>query len=241
MMKKIQLLFWNILKSRKTLGILFTVVACLQANSLAYGQIALVEVTCSDVAGECFELANPDPVFIPVGGQVQWNFDISCAERPCSGECEISVPPGPGFPGFVDNVVAPGLSAVTPEFNEPGVFYYTVECSPPLIYTIIVGSTDMLLFINGGCPGTLTLSVTQATAGATVYFAYGFSSGSAPVPNCPGLTVDIASPVVAGSSVADSTGYAAIQGYAPPAACGLVVVQAVDITSCRRSGSAVLP
>ena len=160
------------------------------AAPFASAQI-LIEVECTEQNGECVEILNPNPVQINVGEQVQWLIRSECGIPPCSGVCVINVPPGPGFPGFFDDVNAGQLSNVTPQFNQQGVFYYQLECSPVVIGTIIVGNPTMQLFINGPCPGTVTLTASGATAGGKVFFGYGFSSGTTNVPGCPGLKVDI--------------------------------------------------
>lgn len=207
--------------------------------SVARGQ-EVIEVFCFDNQGNCFEELQPNPVVIPVGGQVQWLFDESCGLGPCSGVCRINVPPGEGFQGFNDEVRVPGFSNITPPFNLPGVFYYQLECSPAVIGTIIIGNPGLQLFIQGSCPGNVTLSASQATAGAKVFFAYGFSAGTTNIPGCPGVTADINKAKLAGSKKADNNGDANLNGFAPPGVCGKLHIQAVEISSCRKSNVANL-
>ncbi len=82
-----------------------------------------------------------------------------------------------------------------------------------------------------------TLRVLGATPGATVHFIYSLRSGSAAVPGCPGLFVDLRNPIIAGTATADGSGRAALTVAIPPAAQHeTVLVQAVERGSCRVSG-----
>ena len=79
-------------------------------------------------------------------------------------------------------------------------------------------------------------TVFGATPGQRSTFAYGFSMGSVPIPGCPGLTVDIRSPQIAGSATANSLGHATLEAFVPQAASGLTVyVQAVEAAACLKS------
>lgn len=72
--------------------------------------------------------------------------------------------------------------------------------------------------------------------GRRVYFVYGFESGSASVPHCPGLTVAIRQPVIVGSAPANGQGEASITRNVPEAAAGrYIYFQAVDPSTCRVS------
>ena len=210
------------------------VLALFSATRAVRGQ-AIIEVDCFDNNGVCEEVLNPNPLVIPVGAQVQWLFDPTCADLPCSGQCRIDVPAGPGFPGFFDVVNIPGFSNVTPPFNQQGIFYYELECSPVVIGTIIVGNAGMQLFIQGSCPGTVTLEAKSATAGATVFFAYGFASGSTNLPGCAGTSIDIKRARLAGARTADASGVAKLTGFAPASVCGRLFIQAAEKVSCRKS------
>ncbi len=209
----------------------------IMATPVVHGQ-AIVDVGCVDNGGDCFEILNPNPVFINVGDEVQWLFDPSCGEPPCSGRCEINVPPGPGFPGFNDLVNVPGFSNVTPPFGQQGVFYYSLECSPAIIGTIIVGSPALKIVITGPCPGTATVDVADATAGAKIHIVYGFASGQTQIPGCPGMSVDIKKPRIAGTRTAGSDGKATLKGPVPSGVCGTLSVQAAEVSNCRKSNVA---
>lgn len=207
----------------------------------ARGQIVPVTIDCFDINGECIEVPDANPIFINVGEQVQWELLPPCADFPCSGVCRIDVPPGVGFPGYNQNVIAPGFSPPTPQFLADGVFPYILECSPPLVGTIVVGQPGLTIFSEGTCPGTMSLESTNATPGASIYFTYGFSTGSTPIPGCPGVTVDLDNARIAGSAVADDGGRASISGMAPPVACGSLMTQAVEPSSCMKSNVWTIP
>ncbi|MFG0329483.1 MAG: hypothetical protein ACF8PN_06230 [Phycisphaerales bacterium] len=82
-----------------------------------------------------------------------------------------------------------------------------------------------------------TLWANGAGSSVRVYFVYGFRAGSTNVPNCPGLTVGIANPTIAGSAVADGTGVASLMSFVPAAASGrTLLIQAVEAApDCRVS------
>ncbi|MFG0328622.1 MAG: hypothetical protein ACF8PN_01880 [Phycisphaerales bacterium] len=80
------------------------------------------------------------------------------------------------------------------------------------------------------------LIATGATPDAVVYFVYGLTTGSTPLPNCPGVIVDIAAPKIAGSARANKTGEARMRAFVPVAAAGATVyLQAVEPASCAVS------
>lgn len=93
----------------------------------------------------------------------------------------------------------------------------------------------LALNITGCCPGTLQVCVTGARPGDKCYIIYGFAPGATPVPGCPGLSVDIAKPKIAGSGKANEDGKFCMMGTAPPAACGRALVQGIDRTGCAKT------
>lgn len=81
-----------------------------------------------------------------------------------------------------------------------------------------------------------TFTVYGATPGQRSTFVYGFAAGSVGVPNCPGVTVDIRTPQIIGSAVADSLGIASLTTFVPGAASGRTVfLQDVEQSSCMVS------
>ncbi|MBL1219025.1 MAG: hypothetical protein D8M59_16210 [Planctomycetes bacterium] len=98
------------------------------------------------------------------------------------------------------------------------------------------GYTGMDLTTADSCPGFMTLDVSNCTPGNNIYFIYGTTTGPGPfIPGCAGMLVDILSPKIAGASVANAAGDASFGGSAPSAACGKIVVQAVDKAACMTS------
>ena len=123
--------------------------------------------------------------------------------------------------------------------NGPGCY---ADCGWRLGFnTWMLSGSNLRLSKTGVCPGPVTLSVVGATPGGRVALLYGQAgSTTSNGPNCPGTTVDIASPPAVGAILtADGGGSAALSFSAPSGACGLTV-QAVDLPSCVASNSLVL-
>ncbi|NOG54723.1 MAG: S8 family serine peptidase [Planctomycetes bacterium] len=93
------------------------------------------------------------------------------------------------------------------------------------------------LTVESLCPGagTAVLTAGNVQPGAQVAFAYSMKNGSTRVPGCPGVYSDLRNAQLAGFAVADGSGRAVLEGYAPAQACDHVMVQAVDVTGCRTS------
>lgn len=97
------------------------------------------------------------------------------------------------------------------------------------------GASVFSLGLSGTCPGRITASVTHATPGGQIALVYSLRSGSTGVPGCPGVSVDLNRPVIAGSFFADASGNGSFAGNVPTSACGRVLIQAVDRTGCQVS------
>ena len=81
-----------------------------------------------------------------------------------------------------------------------------------------------------------TLHASGATTGELTYFIWGTQLGTADIPGCPGATVSIANPKIAGQATADATGQVTLDRFVPNAASGLLLeLQALELTSCRIS------
>ncbi len=90
--------------------------------------------------------------------------------------------------------------------------------------------------LQGPYPGVAgeinRLEVHSAWPHGLVYFAYGLSAGSSPIPGCP-TYAGIANPVLIGMAVADNYGMASIEALVPEAARGqTVLLQACDWNFC---------
>ncbi len=104
------------------------------------------------------------------------------------------------------------------------------------------GSSVLTLAKTGSCPGAVTLTVTNATAGGSIAVLYGpagsFTQNSANRP-CQGLTLAIQVPTLGATVNANGSGTANLSFNAPPAACGRTV-QAVDLSSCTATNAITL-
>lgn len=102
------------------------------------------------------------------------------------------------------------------------------------------GAPVFTLSSTGSCPGPMTLSTSNGTAGGNVVLLYGppgsYTRGSGP---CAGLTLAISNPTVRLILGADASGSTSLPFNAKPAWCG-VTVQAVDFSSCTASNALVL-
>ncbi len=77
---------------------------------------------------------------------------------------------------------------------------------------------------------------TNGTPGTTVYFVYGLSSAPTAVPGCPGLSLFVQSPSIAGTAVANGNGEATLNRFVSRAARNRnVFLQAVEQSSCTPS------
>ncbi len=100
---------------------------------------------------------------------------------------------------------------------------------------------NLQLTVTGSCPGPVLLAATNATPGGLVVFAYGtVGSYSVGGPTCNGLIVPLGAPSQLAAIIAGQTGYASFSGGAPAAACGVVLVTAVDVTICVATAAVPL-
>lgn len=85
-----------------------------------------------------------------------------------------------------------------------------------------------------------SITATAVTPGEVVTFVYGRQAGETPVPGCPGVSVAIQSPTIAGSAIGDIEGEATLTAFVPAIASGLTIrIQAVEAGSCRISNVVV--
>ncbi|MBL1217583.1 MAG: hypothetical protein D8M59_08815 [Planctomycetes bacterium] len=104
------------------------------------------------------------------------------------------------------------------------------------------GPGDLVLYDpDPGIAGqTNTVSASGATPSDEVWFVYGFRYGSTAVPGCGGTYVEIGSPTIAGSDIADSGGNASVAGMVPAVMSGKALwLQAVELSTCRVSNLVV--
>ncbi len=93
---------------------------------------------------------------------------------------------------------------------------------------------------TGTCPGPVTITVNGATPNSPVAVVYGlpgsYTRTSAP---CIGLTLNVATPTLAGILSSNNSGTASISFNSPPGLCGRTV-QAVDVPSCTKTNTITL-
>lgn len=96
------------------------------------------------------------------------------------------------------------------------------------------GASFALLAPMPGQAGRVNrLTAIGAQPGATIWFGYGLQSGSTPVPGCPGVTIGIGFPKIAGDSIANGEGTAYLDRFVPENARGrLVLFGAVNRQEC---------
>lgn len=92
----------------------------------------------------------------------------------------------------------------------------------------------------GNCPGALTLSVQAATPSGAIAFLHGAPGVFVrAAPPCFGMTLALATPVLAAVRIADGGGSASLSFQPSASACGRSV-QAVDLAACLPSNPVVL-
>lgn len=100
------------------------------------------------------------------------------------------------------------------------------------------GGGGLRLSLMGPCPGSVTLTADNATPGAIVAFIYAYGPGSVTIPSgtCAGTRLGLNGTATLLRTVrADGSGTARTSGTAPPGACGRVLIQALDASTCETS------
>jgi hypothetical protein len=99
------------------------------------------------------------------------------------------------------------------------------------------------LSIAGSCPGTMTISATGATPGGRVRFLRATGTGNVVWPggSCAGTPLGLDDSMRPLRSVAaDASGVASFTLTAPAAACGVILIQALDAASCATGDVSAL-
>ena len=98
------------------------------------------------------------------------------------------------------------------------------------------------LAIVGSCPGTISISVTDAAPNGRVAFAASTGAGpfSLPPGPCAGAEVGLVDPNLLGVLVADNSAAIAHDEDVGVDACG-IFVQVLDLTTCQPSNVASVP
>lgn len=122
-----------------------------------------------------------------------------------------------------------------------GHFVQEYETDRIVAATIAVASAAQGgLRITPPSPGiagqTNSVTASGATPGSRVFFFYGTATGQTGHPACPGLTLGLDLPQIAGSGFADSAGNVVIRSFVPSSASGLeILLQAAAPGSCSLS------
>ncbi|MBL1218408.1 MAG: hypothetical protein D8M59_13055 [Planctomycetes bacterium] len=99
------------------------------------------------------------------------------------------------------------------------------------------------LAYEGNCPGLVRFLVTGAEPGDSILVAGSSEPGRIPVPNCPGLFLDIAyeQAQVLVSGTADELGEFVSEPFRVPSrACGVAVIQALNTTQCTKTPTTLI-
>jgi hypothetical protein len=105
---------------------------------------------------------------------------------------------------------------------------------------MLTGPSGPLLTKFGTCPGAIRLTFTNATPNGSVAVLYGAAGTFVkPTNPCMGLTLNIASPTLAGVIPMNAVGTGSLSFNAPAGACGRTV-QGVDLATCLPSNPIVL-
>ncbi len=136
-------------------------------------------------------------------------------------------------PGFLgpNSLVHLTIGAVNGGIEGEGYFVDSV-------ILLDVNGNDPSLEVAGACPGPMTFTVTGAQPHQRIALLYARGVGSMQIPRgaCAGQTLGLDSTVRLGAVVtSDAEGRAVFEATLPPAACGVIQVQAVDALSCLVS------
>jgi hypothetical protein len=99
------------------------------------------------------------------------------------------------------------------------------------------------LLVTGTCPGTVYVTVVDATPGSAVYIASAGRLGARTISSgpCAGTSTGLRSPAPRSLLTANSVGIASARFEAPVAACGTTLVQAVDEATCMVTSVRTVP
>lgn len=125
---------------------------------------------------------------------------------------------------------------------------FTIENGVPRQGHVISGSLvpdpQLTLAVGGACPQHL-FTIGGAVPQRQVALLHSFAAGTAAVPNgkpCAGAVLGLGAPIgLARILRADASGAAAFTAAVPPALCGSVLLQALDLASCGVSAVVLMP
>lgn len=99
------------------------------------------------------------------------------------------------------------------------------------------------LLVTGACPGTVYLTVVDATPGQHVQFASGTTPGTRTVRRgpCAGVQGDLQNPTPRFDLIANDYGIASTTIQATAPMCGAGLVQAIDVATCLTTSVRTIP
>ncbi|HEX9792463.1 MAG TPA: DNRLRE domain-containing protein [Planctomycetota bacterium] len=123
------------------------------------------------------------------------------------------------------------------------VYFHSSDSSPAppvLDVTYVDGGGGLSLSITGPCPGAITIDITGATPNRNVALVTATQLGAFVIPGgfpCTGTTLGLGSQnlTLRITRTASAAGTINFPATAPAAACGVLHVQAIDLTSCQTS------
>jgi hypothetical protein len=134
---------------------------------------------------------------------------------------------------FRENGVLPAVG-FDPETLRVVVLGPVVDASGAAGWTDDVPDQTPHLYVTGTCPGTMYITVVDATPGGEVRFGSSTRLRDTVVPSgpCAGTTTALRNPTARTSLIAGSNGVASVEFQASAAMCGRLMVQAIDIDTC---------
>lgn len=131
-----------------------------------------------------------------------------------------------GNPRYVDDPNTPDTGQGTAPIIDIGPFEYQASGNSFTLYDPVPGLAGQMN----------ALEVSNAPTSERIYYAYGLSYGSTPVPGCTSLVVEIRKAQLAGTAVSNNNGNARLNIFVPHAASGhTVYLQAVEILNCTTT------
>ncbi|NOG54371.1 MAG: hypothetical protein HND57_08590 [Planctomycetes bacterium] len=101
--------------------------------------------------------------------------------------------------------------------------------------------SPLSLALEGECPGNIRCTIFGADPDDRLVVLYGTQQGKTEaLPYCPDLFINIAIPIVAAVGLADTMGELTVTGKVPGKACGRLIVQGVNLTTCEKTKATLL-
>jgi len=134
---------------------------------------------------------------------------------------------------------APGFSGAwsTYPFFESGILLVSdINRSLFVLQPELEGAVGVDLSLSGSCPGTMTVSITDATPGATIAIGMGSNLEGTVLPGgpCAGTEIELGGIQTRREVTADDDGNVSFTATPPAGLCG-GLVQAIDFSNCSAS------